>query len=240
MLMVISAMRVLAVGAQPGEIEARCGGTLASFARRGDRIALACICNGNLGHGTISPDDLAVIREHESRNAAAILGAEFHWLNHSDFTVEVDPVAAMKLAEIVRGFRPDLVLTHSPADRFVDHANTHALVLKATMSATVPNIERERPPTETLAPVIEMDTEFGLGFLPTEFVDISDLMDMKIEVVGCHRTQLDWINESTGRDVQDELVTTARYRGLQCGTRYAEAFRHTLAVGRGRPERLLP
>ncbi len=238
--MVISTMKVLAVGAQPGEIEARCGGTLASFARRGDRIALACICNGNLGHGTISPDDLADIREHESQNAAAILGAELHWLNHSDFTVEVDPVTTMKLAEIVRGFQPDLVLTHSPVDRLVDHANTHALVLRATMAATVPNIERERPPTETLVPVIEMDTAFGLGFLPTEFVDISELMDIKIEAVGCHRTRLDWIKDSTGRDVRDELVTSARYRGLQCGTRYAEAFRHTPAAGRVRPERLLP
>ena len=137
-------MRVLAIGAQPGEIELACGGTLACHTRRGDAVAIVCISNGNLSHDTIPPDELAETRRDESRNAAKALGAELYWLDNSDFAIEDEPVTTMKLVEIIRDFRPDALITHSPAGDRPDHSSSHALTLRASIYGGGPPTRRNR------------------------------------------------------------------------------------------------
>jgi hypothetical protein len=42
-------MRVLAVGAHPGDLEILCGGTLAKYAQRGHHVTMAVATNGEVG-----------------------------------------------------------------------------------------------------------------------------------------------------------------------------------------------
>jgi LmbE family N-acetylglucosaminyl deacetylase len=233
-------MRVLAIGAQPGEIEFACGGTLARYAQRNDIVSMVCISNGNLSHDAIAPDELAEMRYDESKKAAEALGAELHWLGNSDFAIYDEPVTTMKLVEIIREFRPDVLITHSSTDHRVDHSSTHALTLRASANATVPQLEGANPPTESAMPILEMDTLFGIGFEPVEYVDISEVIDAKRAAIECHDAHLDFLSRVHGRDLVEEFMTVARYRGLQCGSGYAESFCTTRRSGRLRAERLLP
>ena len=59
-------MRILAIGAHPDDIEIACSGTLAKCVKRGDTVTVCHVCNGNLGHVIIQPDELAEIRKNEA------------------------------------------------------------------------------------------------------------------------------------------------------------------------------
>ena len=233
-------MRVLAIGAQPGEIEFACGGTLARCSQRKDAVSMVCISNGNLSHDTIDPEELAEIRHGESQDAAKALGADLHWLGNSDFAIDDEPVTAMKLVEIIREFRPDALITHSPADHRNDQSSTHALAVRASANAAVSQIEGATLHTDNLAPIFEMDTLFGIEFEPVEYVDISEVIDAKRTAIECHRTYLEYLSRAHDRDLLEEMEIVARYRGLQCGSHYAESFCLTRRSGRLRAERLLP
>ncbi|RPI99153.1 MAG: PIG-L family deacetylase, partial [Chloroflexi bacterium] len=72
--------RVLAVGAHPDDLEILCGGTLARYARQGDHVTMAIATDGSAGHMLIPPEELAGIRRAEAQAAAALIGADLHWL----------------------------------------------------------------------------------------------------------------------------------------------------------------
>ena len=93
---------------------------------------------------------------------------------------------------------------------------------------------------DRVTPIYYMDTVAGLGFVPTEYVDISGVIDIKAAMLEAHQTQLVWLRDHDGVDIVEEMKTAARYRGQQCGVRYAEGFVQCLTWLRGTTRRLLP
>ena len=67
-------MNVLAIGCHPDDIEINCAGTLAKCVKRGDNVTVCHVCNGNLGHVIIQPDELAEIRKNEAIKAGSLAG----------------------------------------------------------------------------------------------------------------------------------------------------------------------
>ncbi|MBO7739687.1 MAG: leucine-rich repeat protein, partial [Oscillospiraceae bacterium] len=55
-------MKVLAFGCHPDDVEIACAGTLAKFVKQGHEVTVCHVCNGNLGHVEIMPDELREIR----------------------------------------------------------------------------------------------------------------------------------------------------------------------------------
>jgi len=233
-------MRVMAVGAHPDDIELQCAGTLARCIQRGDAVAMVYMTNGNMGHTVIMPEELAEIRHEEAKKSAGVIGASFYWLDHSDFTVEVDPVTTMQLVEVIRDFRPDLLITHSDRDYIRDHNNTGHVVFKASFDASVPHVEGKNPFHDKIVPIFEMDTLFGLRFEPTEYVDITDTFEVKMEMLACCESQVKWLKDHDNVDLLHMTETLVRARGYQCGVKYAEAFRPEPVWPRPRPYRVLP
>ena len=78
-----------------------------------------------------------------------------------------------------------------------------------------------------------MDTLAGVNFVPDAFVDISDEIDLKIKMLECHHSQLDWMREHDHIDFADMVRTCSKYRGYQCGAAYAEGFKMCKAYLKG-------
>ena len=51
-------MNVLAIGCHPDDLEIACAGTLAKCVKRGDKVIVAHLCTGSLGHVIIKPPEL--------------------------------------------------------------------------------------------------------------------------------------------------------------------------------------
>ncbi len=63
-----------------------------------------------------------------------------------------------------------------------------------------------------------------LPFEPDEYVDISEVIDIKLEALGCHESQLSNCGRSEG-DMVDMARQQSSNRGIEAGVKYAEAFR---------------
>ncbi len=240
-------MRVLAIGAHPDDIEIACSGTLAKCVKRGDTVIVCHASTGNLGHVIIPPDELTKIRAAEAKKAGAMAGIEVICANFNDLDLyDNNQEARDKMVDIIKYANPDFIITHNPDDYMPDHTAVSRLVFDASFTATLPNYKstcekysKGCGPAK-LVPIYYMDTLAGVNFNPTEFVDISDEIDLKINMLECHESQLVWMREHDGIDFADMVKTCSRYRGYQCGAEYAEGFRQCQVYLKGTTKRLLP
>ncbi len=232
-------MRILAIGAHPDDLEILCGGTLAKYASRGHQIVMAHLCSGSLGSKDIPPQELARIRDEEARRSASLINAEVLGPIADDLDLYPTREMRRKVVDIIRYAKPDIIITHSPLDYMPDHTTTAQLVFDSAFTATLPNYKSEYPAHEEMVPIFYMDTLVGLKFHPTHWVDITDFFEVKKKMLLCHESQYKWIKGHHLSDPINLIETMARFRGLQCGAMFAEAFALEHVWGRVRPTDLL-
>ena len=234
-------MRVLAIGAHPDDIELACSGTLAKCVKRGDTVIVCHVSSGNLGHVVISPDELQIIRANEAKSAGNLAGIEVIWGGFHDLDIyDNNKEARDKIVDIIKYANPDFIITHSPEDYMPDHTAVSRLVFDASFTATLPNYKTKYNKPAKLVPIYYMDTISGVNFNPTEYVDISEEINLKLEMLECHKSQLEWMREHDNIDFADMVRTCSKYRGYQCGVEYAEGFRQCQVYLKGTTKRLLP
>jgi LmbE family N-acetylglucosaminyl deacetylase len=234
-------MRVLAVGAHPDDLEILCGGTLARYVQEGHEVVMCHATLGNRGSFEHTSDEIAQIRVGEARHAAELAGAEHTTLGFTDGEVNAsDRDQRTAVIDLVRAMRPDVILTHSPNDYMSDHNEVSRLVFDCSFHATLPLLETRKPHHDSVTPIYFLDTVMGLGFHPTEYVDVTATMETKVAMLEAHKSQLTWLLDHAGIDVVDQMRAATRFRGLQCGVVYAEGFAPCLTWLRGTTRRLLP
>jgi LmbE family N-acetylglucosaminyl deacetylase len=198
-------MRVLAVGAHPDDVELGCGGALLSHARHGDEVALLVMTEGERGPQQFQP------RRSEQVNAAFRLGATLYWGGFPDGGIPDGAESVGAVEEVVQSFDPEVVYTHFPTDSHQDHRHTATAV-----TAACRRVQR----------LLHFESPTSLGFAPAVFVDISDVMHTKLELVREHFSQV----IHSGMVDLEALEGLARYRGFQARIErgHAEGF----AIGR--------
>lgn len=75
-----------------------------------------------------------------------------------------------------------------------------------------------------------METLGDLGIIPTEYVDISAVEEIKLEALSCHASQVGWLFEHDGVGTLGNTRTADAYRGNQCGVPAAEGFAQACAI----------
>lgn len=218
-------MRVLAVGAHPDDVEILCGGTLAKYARRGDRVAIMIATNGNVGSPSLSRDEIALVRRKEAEQAAAVIGAELIWLGFDDEFLFHDRAARLAFIDGIRQANPDVMFVHAANDYHPDHRICGEIAADCRIPATVPLIETERPPMKNIPHVFLMDTIGAIGFEPEAYVDITDTMETKHRMLKSHISQDTWIRKMYDMDYVEFMAKMSALRGMAVGVKYAEAFR---------------
>ena len=232
-------MNVLAIGCHPDDIEISCCGTLAKCVKRGDKVTVCHVANGNMGHEIIKPDELREMRSKEAKKAGSLAGIEVVSLDIGDLLPNGCDIAQRdKVMELIRKVQPDFIITHSPTDYMPDHLAVSKLVFDASFAASVPQygVGGKSP----VVPIFYMDNLAGMNFNPTEYVDITDEIELKIEMLECHESQLKWMRDHDHIDFAEFVRTCSRFRGLQCGVGYAEGFTQELVWPKVVARRLLP
>lgn len=232
-------MNVLAVTCHPDDMELSCAGTLAKCVKRGDNVTVCHVANGNMGHEIISPEELREIRIGEAKRSGAMAKINVCTLDIGDLLPNgCDYKQRDMVVELIKKCQPDFIITHSPDDYMPDHREVSKLVFDAAFAASVPHYGA--PGKAAVTPIYYMDHLAGLNFVPTEFVDITDEIDLKIEMLECHESQLKWMRDHDNIDFAEFCRTCARFRGFQSNSEYAEAFRQELVWPKVVAKRLLP
>ena len=234
-------MNVLAIGCHPDDIEINCAGTLAKCVKRGDKVTVCHVCNGNMGHVIIPPDELGEIRKKEAVKAGSLAGIKVVTCDIGDLMAyESSKEQRDLVVDIIREAQPDFIITHAPNDYMPDHTAVSKLVFDAAFTASVPHYETRVMTPSQVTPIFYMDNLGGNEFLPTEYVDITEEIDLKLEMLECHESQLKWMREHDNIDFADMVKTISKYRGYQCGATYAEAFSQCMVYPKPTTKRMLP
>lgn len=237
-------MNILAIGAHPDDVEINCAGTLAKYAKQGHKVFTATATNGNVGSATLPMDEIARIRKEEARRAAAHIGAEYICLDYDDEMFFESREARLAFIDLVRYCQADVIFTHSPHDYNPDHELTGKIIRDIAVMIPVAKIVTKNKPCDKIPYLVNFETAHGIGFIPTDYVDITDVIDTKIAMCYEHQSQIAWMQdnytENKDKDFFENNRITAMYRGMQCGVKYAEAFRIVHDAYRVPMKRILP
>ncbi len=207
---------IMAIGAHPDDIEFGCGGTLIKHKLNGDFIVYVCMTN------TISTDGVTgkVLRTAEQNkqevlNAAKILKCDsIEFLPFTDLKVPFSFESVSKLESLIMKYNIDTIYTHWAGDANQDHIST----FKTTMAAAryVPNVYcYEQIPIPRMS-----ENQMDINY----YSDITNTFNDKILASLCHESQIKKYKHH-GFNVEENLETIAKFRGIQAKCKYAEAFK---------------
>lgn len=216
--------RILAVLAHPDD-EYLCAGTLARARDDGAAIGLCVLCRGDKGQPDPPIPNLAHVRRAEMAASAGLLGAELLFGDFGDGELFDAVESRAVLIDRYRRFRPTLVLAHAASDYHADHRAASALAEAVSWFSSSPGHHASSPPLETPPALWWLDTVDMHEFHPHFYIDISNYVDLKREIMRCHQSQIARGSGAGSSDMEAFLVRQTESRGAESGVRAAEAFR---------------
>lgn len=213
-------MNVLVFGPHPDDIEERISGTLFKLKKQGAEIFLCVATNGEIGSYRMTKEETARVRHGEAQAAADRLGATLIWMGERDEFIFDDEPTRLKFIDAVRQARPDVIFAPPCEDYNQDHDITGYMAFEARVLATVKAIETEHEVIDHIPPMFYY-SPYGLAksFKPQYFVDITDVMEDKLEMLSCHKSQMgDWCKDAFGVDYTAHVVNENKYWASCCGT----------------------
>lgn len=219
---------VVAVEPHPDDVEILCLGTLLKLREEGTEVTIVCVTNGDKGSGH-RPDmpyaEVAVTRFREASAVAKEIGARFVNLGAEDEYLYDTPELRDALAAQFRIAKADVVLAPSPDCYQTDHTIASEIAFQAAHLSALPQLRIKEPALPAAPAMYYYDTVPGLDFEPSFYVDISAQMERKQQLARLHASQMASMKSQSNWDLVEAIEILGRFRGLQSGTRYAEAFR---------------
>ncbi len=229
-----------AIFAHPDDVELAASGTLLRLQHAGYEIHYMTVANGSCGSSTAGMAELVRLRREEAMAACRLGGFTFHESLVNDLEVFYESRVLARLAAVVRGVAPEILLTHAPSDYMEDHENTCRLAVTAAFARGMPNFPTDPPTRATDRPVTVYHGQphgnrdpLGAPVRPTHFVDVGDLLPQKAAMLACHRSQHEWLSESQGFDSCIETMRTLTREVGEWSGRFAhaEGWRRRLGLG---------
>jgi len=213
-------MNVLIVAAHPDDEVLECGGVTVRHVERGDRVSVVVVTRGfpEIFSPEIDEEDRQHAREaHEILGGAGIFFLDFP-------APRLDTVPGHELAdalrEVIFSVNANVIYTPFGGDLHADHKATYLATLVA--SRPVNNCPVRRLLCyETLSETDWASPLDDSAFKPTVFVDISDVLERKLQALACFRNELKQPPHPRSLRAIEAL---ARVRGSTAGLMAAEAF----------------
>jgi 4-oxalomesaconate hydratase len=227
--------RVQVIGAHSADFVWRAGGAVAAAVANGGTAEVIALSYGERGEsGELwkqegqTVENVKKVRHAEAEAAAAALGASFRCLDLGDYPLQIDADALTQIADAIREFAPDVLITHTDRDPFnPDHPVAHAAVDRARGLAAGAGVQSAfatvTPPALFL---FEPHQPELCNFTPTTFVDITDVIDRKQAAMAEMKAQ-QYLQTYYGQRAEQRANHARRASGNQ-EVRYAEAFQRVI------------
>src|SRR3972149_5922919 len=187
----------MTIFAHPDDAEFGVSGTLAKWAKAGCAITLVICTSGNVGtHDTkYTLETLAKTREKEQKAAAKVLGVKtLVFLGHDDCQLQPTLDLRRALVREIRKHKPEVVLCGQPdgwfyGNEYINHPD-HRAAGVAALEAVFPCAEmellwpEEGPAHKVNAVYITLTEQVDV------WIDITDTIDLKVESLRCHASQM--------------------------------------------------
>jgi LmbE family N-acetylglucosaminyl deacetylase len=222
--------KAMVIVAHPDDIEFSCAGTLARWIQNGTEVVYVLCTSGDVGIAKpgMTKEKAAQIREAEQMAAAKVVGVkEVVFLREPDGMLENTMALRKRLVREIRRFKPEVVITGDPTivwarNDYINHPDHRAAAGAAIdaifPAAGQPNLFEELAEEGITAHKVRKVYVLSWNQSDT-FVNISDTIDLKIEALKKHVSQMgDWNPEPR---VKEWAAENAKGKEMA----YAEAFR---------------
>lgn len=221
---------ILCITAHPDDVEISMAGTVLRQVALGHSVGLIELTAGELGtRGT--PE----VRKAEAQAGMKVLGALFRYqLGLPDGFFRADRESLLKVVEVVRRHRPQIVLTNALSDRHPDHGRAASLVAEACFLSGLRKIENGQ---EAHRPQVVLHCVQDHWLDPQLIVDVSDHWEKKLEALACFRSQFFDPNSKepsspiANPDFMPYLEGRSRQMGRLIGATHGEGFIASRALG---------
>lgn len=210
---------ILVIGAHPDDAEIGCGGTIAHYKKKNKKIGILDLSNGEpIPFGTVEK------RMVEAKAASEILGLDIRiTLDMTNRYIENTIENRIKVSEVIRKYKPNILITHPSNDWHSDHIACHQIVNAAKFQAKL---------TKTESKYLEHYPKYVFYFDHSHLkdknrkvdflIDISDSLEEKINALKAYKTQ--FVDNKKHLRIFDYIRHRAGYLGYQIGVKYAEGF----------------
>jgi LmbE family N-acetylglucosaminyl deacetylase len=202
-------LKVVVAGGHPGDPEYGCGGVVARYTELGHEAVLLYLNRGDSGYLEKPPvEDAAPMRMAEAEKACQILKARPAYAAQRNGRAVVDLAHYEEFRKILEAEQPDVIFTQWPVDNHADHRAVSILAYDAWL----------RLGKKAAFYYYEVSNgEDTLMFSPDQYVDITAAEPRKRAACYAHASQ----TPDRYYALQSQVM---RFRGLEGGYQYAEAF----------------
>jgi bacillithiol biosynthesis deacetylase BshB1 len=219
---------ILAFGAHPDDVELGCSGTILKEISLGKTVGIVDLTRGELGtRGS------AVIRDQEANAAAKILGVSVREnLNMRDGFFVNDEKHQLEVIQMIRKYKPEIVLCNAIDDRHIDHGKGSKLVSDACFLSGLLKIETllDGEIQKPWRPKLVYHYIQWKDIEPDFVVDITGFTDTKIESILAYSSQFYDPNSKepespiSSKNFLESLNYRSRDLGRLTGVEHAEGF----------------
>ena len=219
--------KVLVLAAHPDDEVLGCGGILQKYKNEDSSKVYVCIITDGSSTQYLGDKTIAVKKDRECDNANKLLGVdEVIRLNFPDMNLDTVPhfKLNLKIEEVVEKVKPNILFTHSSADINKDHflINQSTMVIIRPGKSYLENIYEYEVLSST-------EWQRNSTFTPNTYVDITSYIKTKIESFKQYETE---VRNYPHPRSPEGVEILAKYRGLQSGYLYAEAFKLLMSYNR--------
>jgi len=212
---------IIVISAHPDDETLGAGGTLLKHGFKGDKLFWLIVTNIGVNQG-FSPERVKS-RQNEIDKVANMYGFEQVFeLGYPTMTLSSNSLPSLvpNISKVFTEVEPEIIYTINRSDAHSDHRVIFDAVMACTKSFRYPFIK------QVLIFECLSETEFAPAladrmFLPNYFVDISDFMEQKIEIMKIFESE---IGEHPFPRSVENIKALAHFRGASVGVKYAEAF----------------
>ena len=201
---------VLALAAHPDDVELCAGGTMCLLARQGYDVGIVDFTKGQLGsRGT--PE----LRMKEAERASEIIGLTARDnLGMMDGDIRNSKANQRRVIEVVRRYRPDIVLVNAEDTRHPDHSDAADLATDALYYSGLTEIDTTGPdgtPQEAWRPHHVLHYMQAIPFEPTLVVDVTEVWDQRIDALQAFKSQFFNPDYEPGEDEPETFVSNPQF-----------------------------
>lgn len=218
--------KILVIAAHPDDEMLGCGGTILKLSRKGAKIRVLFLGEGSTCRFK-DPESAEALEAVKLRNSAALKSLAAIGINDYKFCNlpcgRFDQVPIIEINKLIENeiqeFKPDKLFTHSDTDS----NNDHRIVYRASIMATRPCNDYVVSQLLCYEVLSSSEWSYGESFNPNYFVELEHIdIEQKWKALKCYADEM---REYPFPRSYEGVLNLAMQRGMQCGKKYAEAFK---------------
>lgn len=211
---------IMAIAAHPGDAFFAMGAAVAVQTHLGASGVFLSLTRGEKGSPKIPIAQYSTMQQEAADHAAELLSAKSIILEHGDGELPPDNQAKFAVCDLVRKYKPAVIITHWKGSWHKDHRACFDIVQDALFYAGLPAFTRSDPPHNVRALYFADNWEDATGFAADTYLDISPIFDRWVQACAAFPM---WRGEN-GFRYNDYYTSLAVTRGCLCGSAKAIAL----------------